>query len=358
MSKRVIELFGFPDDAGGEVDWHAVARRQWCPFLDRKCLKVRKSQPKMSIGTCSVEYGKDDKLLVICPFRLLERQQIFTDCLHLLTMHEPGNELHLVAELTVPGGNVDYFIASVDRGKVKDFVGVELQTLDSTGTVWPARQRLLHGMGVRVTRADRTSRKPFGINWKMTAKTILVQLHHKIKTFEHINKHLVLAVQDHLLEYMRAQFSFDHVRPGRIGDPMHFHSYTFRKDTGGYRVRLLERHSTDAEGIATCLGLQASPHVSSCRSYRDREEAIRSHLIDSRLSSTSASREVGSQFVRVSKSRAVQTLYDYDRNPSAAEWSGEADGWWQLEQLTCRRWSPRSNCLENEARHETRPDHR
>ena len=33
--------------------------------------------------------------------------------------------------------------------------------------------------------------KPFGMNWKMTAKTILVQLHHKIETFESINKHLV-----------------------------------------------------------------------------------------------------------------------------------------------------------------------
>jgi len=57
--------------------------------------------------------------------------------------HEPGNELHIVSEVSIPGGSVDYFLVSAKDGKVKDFVGIELQTLDTTGTVWPERQRLL-----------------------------------------------------------------------------------------------------------------------------------------------------------------------------------------------------------------------
>lgn len=32
----------------------------------------------------------------------------------------------------------------------------------------------------------------------MTAKTTLVQMHHKIQTFEHVNKRLVLVTQDGL----------------------------------------------------------------------------------------------------------------------------------------------------------------
>jgi len=36
--------------------------------------------------------------------------------------------------------------------------------------------------------------------------TILVQLHHKIDTFEHIRKNLVLVVQNCLLEYMQNEF--------------------------------------------------------------------------------------------------------------------------------------------------------
>ncbi len=77
--------------------------------------------------------------VVICPFRLLQRRQIFVDSLHLLGMHEPGNELHIIPEVAVPGGSVDYFLVSARLRKVMDFVGIEVQALDTTGTVWPAR---------------------------------------------------------------------------------------------------------------------------------------------------------------------------------------------------------------------------
>ena len=119
----VIELFGETTLSETSSKWNTVLDRQWCPYLDRKCIKVRKSQPEISIGTCSVLYGKAKRPIVICPFRLLERGQIFTDCLHLLSLHEPGNELHLVSEVAVPGGSVDYFLASVRDGKVKGFRG-------------------------------------------------------------------------------------------------------------------------------------------------------------------------------------------------------------------------------------------
>lgn len=107
---------------------------------------------------------------MICPFRLLERRQIFEDCKTLVTLHQPGNEWHIVPELDVPGGSIDYCLVSVRRKKVIDFIGIELQTLDTTGTVWPERQRFLHRHGIEVKENDRTSPKPFGMNWKMTAK--------------------------------------------------------------------------------------------------------------------------------------------------------------------------------------------
>lgn len=142
---RIIDLFGHDTTGPERPDWHAVVDAQHCPFVDRRCYKVRKSQPEISIGTCTMRYGKEP--IIICPLRLLERRQIFTDCLHLLTGHEPGNELHMVSEITVPGGSIDYVLASVRNGKVRDFVGIELQTLDTTGTVWPERQRFLAGKG-------------------------------------------------------------------------------------------------------------------------------------------------------------------------------------------------------------------
>lgn len=149
-----------------------------------------------------------------------------------------------------------------ERGGWRDFVGVELQTLDTTGTVWPERQRFLKNKGfTNISRADLANTKSFGMNWKMTAKTILVQLHHKIQTFEGVNKHLVLVVQDRLLNYMAREFSFGHLNEPRLSDPMHFHSYQLKPTDNGHRLLLTERMSTDTVGIATCLGLQSEANV-------------------------------------------------------------------------------------------------
>ena len=260
MKKTIVELFGHPAVAESSLDWAEIVAEQHCPYIDRKCWKIRKSQADIAIGTCTVRYG--DENIIICPSRLLERRQVFTDCLHLLTLHEPGNELHIVGEITIPGGSVDYFLVSAKNRKVMDFVGIEFQTLDTTGTVWPDRQRFLATAGVKVRRKDVDNPKSFGMNWKMTAKTILVQIHHKIQTFEHFNKHLALIVQDHLLDYMRGEFSFGHLRnPARLGDPMHIHSYGLDPRGSNFRLHLRERSSTDSSGVAMWLGLQANAKV-------------------------------------------------------------------------------------------------
>jgi len=256
---KVAELYGLPTSQ--EADWAAVVAAQRCPFLDRKCRKNRKSEAAVTIGTCTMTYGRTQQPIMICPFRLLEHRKIFHDCVHLLKQHEPGNELRIVAELSVPGGSIDYCLVSVRDGKPKDFVGIELQTLDSTGTVWPERQRFLKHHGVRVRNKDTDSNKSFGMNWKMTAKTILIQLNHKVMTFEHLGRRLVLVMQERLLEYMRKEFQFDHIRGQRDGDAMQFHAYELVRDEAGLSLKLKERVSTDADGIARCLGLQANARV-------------------------------------------------------------------------------------------------
>ena len=258
---RVVDLFAVDVAINHAIDWEKILTEQHCPFNDKKCFKVRKSEPSISIGTCTMQHGRESNPIMICPLRLLERRQIFVDCLHLLQGHSPGNELHIVSEIGVPGGSVDYFLVSVLEGRVRDFVGIELQTLDTTGTVWPERQRLLRKLGFDVKDTDVFSNKSYGMNWKMTAKTILVQLHHKVSTFEYLNKHLVLVVQDKLYDYMKSQFSFEHLSVARDADPMHFHSYCLTKRADGHHITLDDRFSTDSSGVAICLGLQAETNV-------------------------------------------------------------------------------------------------
>ena len=97
----------------------------------------------------------------------------------------------------------------------------------------------------------------------MTAKTILVQMHHKIQTFEHVHKKLVLIIQDRLLAYMTQEFNFAHLRnPALIGDSMHLHAYRMEKQPDkSFKLAMQSRLSTDVEGIGTCLGLQAEARV-------------------------------------------------------------------------------------------------
>lgn len=188
---KVKELFGIYCSESANIS--EALDTQICPYAHKKCFKTRKSASATSIGTCTVSY--QDKNIIICPHRLLENNQVFIDCLHLLTLHEPGNELYIVPEISILGGNVDYFLVSAKNGAVKDFCGIEFQTMDTTGTVWPERQRLLASFGFKTDSKDTENEKSFGMNWKMTAKTILIQMHHKAETFEYLNKHLALIIQ-------------------------------------------------------------------------------------------------------------------------------------------------------------------
>ena len=261
MSK-VVELFGYTPRFEEQIGEHLNS--QSCPFTSKRCYKVRKSSANISIGTCTVAFGRPTpEPIIICPTRMIEDNKIFTDCIHLLTNHEPGNELHIVSEVSIPGGSVDYFLVSARHGKVRDFVGIEIQTLDTTGSVWPERQRLLHELGFINIENEDIGNQSFGMNWKMTAKTILMQMHHKTQTFEHVNKKLVLVIQDKLLSYMEKEFRFSHLNsPAQTGDSMHIHAYSLSKAVQGYlSLSMSKRLSTDVEGVAECIGLQAEARV-------------------------------------------------------------------------------------------------
>jgi hypothetical protein len=109
----------------------------------------------------------------------------------------------------------------------------------------------------------------------MTAKTTLIQLHHKVETFEHINKHLVLVIQDHFLDYVRQAFRFSKLADARLGDSAQFHAYQLASEPdGSLRLQLVSRLSTDSDGIAESLGLKANPRIELDEIVRSLEARI------------------------------------------------------------------------------------
>ena len=273
---KIAEIFGVSTGSTGNVDWRELLQERSCPYRGAPCIKMRKSEPDTAMGTCSIHDGKLGNRLLICPYRLLDHG-VFADCLHLLALHKPGNELHIVPEVPFPGGSVDYFLTSVRNGRVQDFLGVELQALDTTGTVWPERERFLQSTGIEVAVDDVNSQESFAINWKMTAEGFLTQLNGKTKSFEYLDKHLVVLMQDIFLDYLRSELRFDRFGDARPGDPIHFHSYS-HVDRGGKAgvLELAERISTDANGIPESRGPQADPHLELGNIVRQLEAKISS----------------------------------------------------------------------------------
>lgn len=249
---RVAELFGVPTST--TADWARIVAEQNCPFTAKRCFKVRKSDPSTAIGTCVVRAGKSRDPMVICPNRLLADRRVLTDALGLLAPHQSDTDYHLIPEVRIPGGKVDYFIVAVKEDRPFDFVGVEFQALDTTGTVWPQRQQFLAQVGAADDHGSEDARR-FHVNWKMTAKTILVQLHHKTRAFEEVGRKLVLVLQQELMDYMAREFSFAHVSDASDAHPLHFHPYRLVPNGGRLELELGTAKSTDAEGIAKALRL-------------------------------------------------------------------------------------------------------
>lgn len=109
----------------------------------------------------------------------------------------------------------------------------------------------------------------------MTAKTILMQMHHKARFFEQLNKHLVLVIQTPLLRYIRREFCFEHISTSRLGDPIHIFSYDIKEKLNGKIELFLDtRLSTDATGVASCLGSRGQNNVTLERLISSLEQKL------------------------------------------------------------------------------------
>lgn len=251
FDKHPVEFYGTLVTRSSRSDLAPLFEAQECPSLEKRCVKQRKSDPSQTIGSCTVGYQNGP--LIICPHRFLHRQQIFLDCVPLLRR---DLKYLIVPEVAMPGGSVDYFVVAVDEDdEVLDYAGIEIQSLDTTGSggIWKARQDLLHG--------NLKSSYPYGINWKMSAKTILVQMHHKAAAFEALGKKLILVVQNRFFDYIAREFQTDRLHPAEDRDSVHFHIYNAALLGSELRIVLSERKSTDVLGVERMLSSGQTPEI-------------------------------------------------------------------------------------------------
>jgi hypothetical protein len=241
--KQPLEFYGV--NTASDVVWKGVLSAQQCPYTASRCVKQRKSNPEQTIGACVIGY--QEQPLIICPKRFLQHHQIFVDAVALIKTR--GARYVAVPEIMMPGGSVDYFVVAMRGDEVVDYVGLEIQGLDTTssGGIWAAREDLMRGV--------MQDNYGYGVNWKMSAKTILMQLHHKAKAFEQLGKKLLLVIQRQFFEYMQREFQTEHFQSAQTRDTVHFHLYDCVEINESYRLSLESRISTSVGGIERMLKL-------------------------------------------------------------------------------------------------------
>lgn len=226
----------------------------YCPFLGSTCKKRRKSRGE-SIGTCTVGFrgrGQAEyRPHCICPHRF-ETDRVLSHIEHLLV---DEGEYFATPEVPLLGASIDYIVGKQSPdGAVLDFAGVEIQALDTTGSVWDYRESYFDDVQ-RMADVDQT----YGINWAMSlTKTMMQQAYKKGRVFRDWGEKLVFLLQDVSIEYLRDNYDASGLRRARSEDPVHFLTYSldYDSDIENYQWEFEDHLSADIEGVT---GMMVAP---------------------------------------------------------------------------------------------------
>lgn len=207
-----------------------------CPFINSTCKKSSQRMPGVPYPVCSVHRsGPVDagSLICLCPKRFYQ-----VDFLHDVVEHcwigPPPNKLRIAHEVKMADfGQVDFVLADVDENMaVTNFVSVELQAMDITGSCEPAYSSVLNsGMLAR--------RPTFNFNYANVRKRYISQLIAKGFYHHHWGSRIIAVLQDHIYAKMRQFAAFDELPSSSPTANIVFLLYKYVGDaTTGYRLEI------------------------------------------------------------------------------------------------------------------------
>jgi hypothetical protein len=195
LALNLVEIFGYaPADPSAEA---RTARNSLnCPFIHSECTK-RFSDGTRS-GACTVKQTVDPAPIICCPNRLYDgdyrilndvAQEAFGNGVRLISGKQVAQVEHVrcVAvfgkrwgkELRLPkrGGRGSYFVDWIlalitDNGHLREFVALEVQAIDTTGSYRAERDAYVNGKQFKGS-------SKAGLNWENVSKRILPQIIYK-----------------------------------------------------------------------------------------------------------------------------------------------------------------------------------
>ena len=131
------EILGRPAERG----FDPTASRFQCPFIGSTCTKRSTSLGSEPYPVCSIRrrVAGEMKQICVCPKRFYSVDFLADVVEHCWPGDAPSNP-KIASEVRMAGfGNVDFVIADIGRDEeVSQFLSVELQAIDITGSVMPA----------------------------------------------------------------------------------------------------------------------------------------------------------------------------------------------------------------------------
>lgn len=224
-SEFIGEVLGKPAAKGfdpASEDYH-------CPFIGSRCVKRSTALGKEPYPVCSIRRNIDGapKQICVCPKRFYP-VDFLTDVITHCWPGDPPANPQIAREVQMKGfGNVDFVIADVaDGDDIGQFLSVELQAIDITGSVMPAYQALRAG-------EDMAQRPTYGLNWSNVYKRYITQLIRKGYFHHHWGTKIVAVMQDAVYQYVCDWADFmrsDDVKGNTVN--IIFMAYRFEDDPG------------------------------------------------------------------------------------------------------------------------------
>lgn len=179
-----------------------------CPFIKSRCPKRSTQLPDEPYPVCTLWRRTDGEadpakdLIFVCPKRFYAVDFLTEVIAHCWPGEKPKNPQVAPEVKMADFGNVDFVIADVkDDGEIDQFLSVELQAIDITGSVFPAYQALRSG-------ADLERRPTYGLNWDNVYKRYITQLIRKGYFHHHWKSKIVAVIPEQVYQYITRRADF------------------------------------------------------------------------------------------------------------------------------------------------------
>ncbi|HSR50606.1 MAG TPA: NotI family restriction endonuclease [Acidobacteriota bacterium] len=233
--RRIIgEILGQPAPSASNL----ASADHLCPFIHATCVK-RAKYVEGPFPVCSAfefrrrkELSLED-LVCTCPKRFFGIDLLEDVVEHCWPEKEAPEHPQLVHEVRMKGvGTVDLVVADCEPGSktVRQFVSVELQAVDITGTYADAYLALLRGDTLE-------TRKGHSFNWANVRKRFASQLIQKSFFHQQWRTKMACIVQDSFFERFRRDLKFHEV--GASEAHVIFLIYRYAKTESGDRYNLV-----------------------------------------------------------------------------------------------------------------------